>query len=70
MTDSADEIEMLRAEVVRLRDSREAEGDRLDWLISRIPGNVIRDVVGVMNDTGDVAEWRELIDKAAGFGRS
>lgn len=67
MVEAADEIERLREEVGRLLDSREAEGDRLDWLLARLPGNIIRDLVGVMSDTRDVGEWRELIDKAAGF---
>lgn len=67
MVEAADEIERLREEVGRLLDSREAEGDRLDWLLARLPGNIIRDLVGVMRDTRDVGEWRELIDKAAGF---
>lgn len=67
MEEAAGEIERLREEVGRLLDSREAEGDRLDWLLVRLPGNVIRDLVGVMSDTRDVGEWRVLIDKAAGF---
>lgn len=67
MEEAADEIERLREEIGRLLDSREREGDRLDWLLSRLPGSVIRDLVGVMNDTRDAGEWRDLIDKAACF---
>lgn len=67
MEEAADEIERLRDEVGRLLDSREAEGDRLDWLLARLPGSIIRDLVGVMSNTRDGGEWRELIDKAAGF---
>lgn len=67
MEEAADEIERLREEIGRLLDSREREGDRLDWLLARLPGSVIRDLVGVMNDTRDAGEWRDLIDKAACF---
>ena len=67
MEEAADEIERLREEIGRLLDSREREGDRLDWLLARLPGSVIRDLVGVMSDTRDVGEWRALIDKAACF---
>ena len=70
MEEAADEIERLREEIRRLLDSREREGDRLDWLLARLPGSVIRDLVGVMSDTRDVGEWRDLIDKAAGFAPS
>jgi len=67
MEEAADEIERLRAEVGRLLDSREDEAERLDWLLARLPGSVIRDLVGVMSNTRDSGEWRALIDKAAGF---
>ena len=67
MEEAADEIERSREEIGRLLDSREREGDRLDWLLARLPGSVIRDLVGVMSDTRDVGEWRALIDKAACF---
>ena len=67
MEEAADEIERLREEIGRLLDSREREGDRLDWLLARLPGSVIRDLVGVMSDTRDAGEWRDLIDKAACF---
>ena len=61
------EIEVLREEIERLRDSREREGDRLDWLLARLPESVIRDLVGEMSCTSDVGEWRDRIDKAARF---
>lgn len=67
MEEAADEIARLRAEVGRLLDSREDEAERLDWLLARLPGSVIRDLVGVMSNTRDSGEWRALIDKAAGF---
>ena len=57
----------LFAEIERLQASRSAEGDRLDWLLCKLPGNVLRDLVGELSDTGDVAEWRAAIDRAAGF---
>jgi hypothetical protein len=60
-------IEALREEIGRLLDSREREGDRLDWLLARLPGDVIRDLVGEMSCTSDVGEWRDRIDKAARF---
>ena len=47
--------------------AREDEAERLDWLLARLPGSVIRDLVGVMSNTRDSGEWRALIDKAAGF---
>lgn len=65
--EASDEIEFLRNEVGRLLASISAEGDILDWLLSRLPGNVIRDLVGVMSDTRDVRELRELIYKEAGL---
>lgn len=61
------EVEALREEIGRLLDSREREGDRLDWLLARLPGDVIRDLVGEMSCTSDVGEWRDRIDKAARF---
>src|SRR5690606_25891210 len=57
----------LREEIGRLLDSREREGDRLDWLLARLPGDVIRDLVGEMSCTSDACEWRDRIDKAARF---
>ena len=54
-------------EIMRLQASRSREGDRLDWLLVRLPGNVIRELVGDLSCTSDVAEWREKIDKAARF---
>ena len=62
-----DEIDRLLDEIKRLLDSREREGDRLDWLLAQLPGDVIRDLVGEMSCTSDVAEWRHRIDKAARF---
>ena len=58
MEEAADEIERLRAEVGRLLDSRDDEAERLDWLLARLPGSVIRDLVGVMSNTRDSGEWR------------
>lgn len=58
------EIEGLQAEIVRLLESREREGDRLDWLLWRIKGDELRRLVGEMSCTSDVAEWRDKIDSA------
>lgn len=57
----------LFAEIERLQASRSAEGDRLDWLLCNLHGNILRDLVGELSDTSDVAEWRAAIDRAAGF---
>lgn len=67
--DSEQAARALYAEVQRLQASRDAEGDRLDWLLSKLPGNVLRDLVGDLSNTGDVAEFRGAIDRAAGFAR-
>lgn len=64
---AAEEIEMLCAEVDRLYESRWREGDRLDWLMAKLPGNVTRALVGEMSHTGNPVEWREKIDAAARF---
>jgi hypothetical protein len=60
-------IEQHEAEIVRLLDSREREGDRLDWLLSRVGGSELRRLVGEMNSTSDVREWREKLDAAMGY---
>ena len=65
--DTAFDKMSLFAEIERLQASRSAEGDRLDWLLCKLPGNVLRDLVGELSDTSDVAEWRAAIDRAAGF---
>lgn len=67
--DSEQAARALYSEVQRLQASRDAEGDRLDWLLSKLPGNVLRDLVGELSDTGDVAGFRGAIDRAAGFAR-
>lgn len=66
MRPSAAEAE-LRAEVERLQASRSAEGDRLDWLLHNLSGSELRELVGDLSCTSDVAEWRAAIDRAAGF---
>lgn len=58
------EINELCDEIIRLRDSREREGDRLDWLLFKLSGDAIRAAVGELSSTSDVAEWRAAIDKA------
>lgn len=65
--EAAEWVEALCAEIDRLADSRSREGDRLDWLMAKLPGGVARTLIGEMSDTGDPAEWREKIDAAAGF---
>lgn len=64
--DEQAENEYLKCEICRLLDSREREGDRLDWILARISGIELRRLVGEMSSTSDVGEWREKIDKAMG----
>lgn len=45
---------------------RDDEGDRLDWLMVKLPGSVTRELLGVMSHTGDAAEFRRLIDDVRG----
>ena len=61
------ERDQLRAELERVQTSRSAEGDRLDWLLQNLRGSVLRELVGEIGCTSDVAEWRSAIDRAAGF---
>ena len=65
--EAAEWVEALCVEIDRLADRRSREGDRLDWLMAKLPGGVARALIGEMSDTGDPAEWREKIDAAAGF---
>ena len=65
--EAAEWVDSLCVEIDRLADSRSHEGDRLDWLMAKLPGDVTRALIGEMSDTGDPAEWREKIDAAAGF---
>lgn len=39
--------------------------ERLEWLTRKIPGNVVRAIVGELTWTGDLNEWREAIDGAS-----
>ncbi len=60
----AEHVYRLESEIVRLLESREREGDRLDWLLTHIRGDELRRLVGEMNCTNDVAEWRDRLDSA------
>lgn len=42
--------------------------DRLDWLTWRMCGSETRRLVGVLNDTADIAEWRRAIDREMNIG--
>lgn len=64
------ERDQLRAELELVQTSRSAEGDRLDWLLQNLRGSVLRELVGEIGCTSDVAECRSAIDRAAGFSQS
>jgi hypothetical protein len=51
-------------EILRLRESRRMEGDRLDWLLSRLHEDTKRHLVGEMSGEADLGDWRLLIDRA------
>jgi len=40
------------------------DAERLDWLLRKLPGVVLRYCVGVLSDTSDGKEFREAIDAA------
>lgn len=40
------------------------DAERLDWLLRKLPGFVLRYCVGVLSDTSDGKEFREAIDAA------
>ena len=40
------------------------DAERLDWLLRKLPGGVLRYCVGVLSDTSDGKEFREAIDAA------
>ena len=45
-----------------LQQKMDAESARLDWLMRNLSGAVLREMLGEMTDTGDIDEFRSLID--------
>jgi hypothetical protein len=62
----ADECTTLRYELTRAIAQRDDEGDRLDWLMVKLTGNVTRALLGELAHTGDPAEFRSRIDDVRG----
>ena len=57
-TDQSEQhLGMVPADVAR-------DAERLDWLLRKLPGGVLRYCVGVLSDTSDGKEFREAIDAA------
>ena len=54
------EIAELRAQVAQYKE----DAERLHYVLRRLPGSIIRALIGVMSDTGDIHEFRAAIDKA------
>lgn len=69
-SEALDYINVLMAEIDRLRASRDLERDRLDWLMCKIPRHVSLDLYGVDGETGTMAEWLEKLDSAAGINKA
>lgn len=57
---TATDIETLRAQVAQYKE----DAERLHYVLRRLPGSIIRALIGVMSDTGDIHEFRAAIDKA------
>ena len=57
---AADEIEALRAQVAQYKE----DAERLHYVLRRLPGSILRSLIGTMSDTGDIDEFRAAIDKA------
>lgn len=66
IADLTDECVTLRYELARAIAQRDDEGDRLDWLMANLAGNVTRGLLGELAHTGDPSEFRELIDEMRG----
>jgi hypothetical protein len=45
-----------------LQQKMDKESARLDWLMRNLSGAVLRELLGEMTDTGDIEEFRALID--------
>jgi hypothetical protein len=45
-----------------LQQKMDKESARLDWLMRHLSGAVLREMLGEMTDTGDIEEFRSLID--------
>lgn len=48
----------------KIRGDVARDAERLDWLLRKLPGVVLRYCVGVLSDTSDGKEFREAIDAA------
>lgn len=66
IADLTDECKTLHYELARAVAQRDDEGDRLDWLMVKLGGNVTRALLGELAHTGDPAEFRARIDDARG----
>lgn len=66
IADLTDECTTFRYELARAIAQRDDEGDRLDWLMMNLAGNVTRGLLGELAHTGDPSEFRELIDEMRG----
>ena len=62
----ADENKTLCYELGRAIAQRDDEGDRLDWMMVKLGGNVTRELLGELAYTGDPAEFRARIDDVRG----
>jgi hypothetical protein len=67
MSELEDYVFELEKEILRLRESRGMEGDRLDWLLSRLHEDTKRHLVGEMTGEANLSDWRLLIDRAMGI---
>ncbi len=66
IADLTDECKTLRYELTRAIAQRDDEGDRLDWLMVKLGGNVTRALLGELAHTGDPAEFRARLDDVRG----
>lgn len=59
--DAADEIEQLERDIVELKEARERESERLDWLLAKLGDRSLHLLVGEFST--DLGYWRDKIDK-------
>lgn len=64
--DAADLIEQLERDIVELKEARERESERLDWLLAKLGDKTLSLVIGEL--PVDVGYWRDRIDKAKRYG--
>lgn len=57
---TATDIETLRAQVAQYKE----DAERLHYVLRKLPGSILRSLIGTMSDTGDIDEFRAAIDKA------